>query len=192
MLRNTIHRVNSFFWLLNQPLLFRKSNIGIIQKKFSICLLCSSYLFCESLWKYFWKWTCYCSMNWFLEKVHTHQTRWRIISTIPSQNFWIIWHWNLKKVLRRYHAANFSCSNLQLSLKTMQHSSNTLQSAVIFSKQVLTFKFLSKIWHWYFFNLEKFLYNFKKNIFPEYLRVFTSVMMSTAMDFQKILTIKEK
>ena len=36
----------------------------------------------------------------------------------------------LKKVLHGYHAAYFSCAIFQLSLKTMQHSSSGLQSAV--------------------------------------------------------------
>ena len=36
----------------------------------------------------------------------------------------------LKKVLHGYHAAYFSCANVQLSVKTMQLSSNDLPSAL--------------------------------------------------------------
>ena len=33
LLRNTTFSVNYFFWLLNQPLLFQRHSIGILQKR---------------------------------------------------------------------------------------------------------------------------------------------------------------
>ena len=50
----------------------------------------------------------------------------------------------LKKVRHGYHAANFSCANLNISLKTMQPSSNELESAVTLLKQVFTIYLPSK------------------------------------------------
>ena len=49
-----------------------------------------------------------------------------------------------KKVLHGYHAAKFSCTNLQLSLNTMQQNSNEMQTAVRKLKHVFTISFLSK------------------------------------------------
>ena len=45
----------------------------------------------------------------------------------------------VKEVHHQNTAANFSCANLQLSLKTMTHSSSELQSAVALLDQVCTF-----------------------------------------------------
>ena len=53
----------------------------------------------------------------------------------------------LKKVHHRYQAACFSCTILQLSLKTMQPSSNELQFAATLAKQVVTINLSSKISH---------------------------------------------
>ena len=53
----------------------------------------------------------------------------------------------LKNVLHGYHAATLSRANLQISLKTIQHSSNEMQSAVAKLKQNSTNELFSKIWH---------------------------------------------
>ena len=50
----------------------------------------------------------------------------------------------LKKVLLGNHAAYFSCAFLRLNLKTMQHSSNELLSAVRLLKQASTVNMSSK------------------------------------------------
>ena len=54
----------------------------------------------------------------------------------------------LKNVLHVYHAAYFSCANWQLTLTTMHHSSNEIQSAVTVPRQIFTFNLPSRIWHW--------------------------------------------
>ena len=46
---------------------------------------------------------------------------------------------NPNKVSHRYHAAYFSFTNLQMSLKTMQHSSTELETAVKTLKYVFLF-----------------------------------------------------
>ena len=51
----------------------------------------------------------------------------------------------LKKVPEVHHAAKFSCANLQLSFKTMQHSSNEVQSVVTIIRKVFTINLFSKM-----------------------------------------------
>ena len=51
----------------------------------------------------------------------------------------------LKQILHGHHAANFSCTNLELNPKTMKHSSSDLQSAGTIPKQVFSINFASKI-----------------------------------------------
>ena len=51
----------------------------------------------------------------------------------------------LEKVRHGYHIAIFSCANLRLSLIIMQHSSNEIQTAVTFLKEVFSINLPSKI-----------------------------------------------
>ena len=50
----------------------------------------------------------------------------------------------LKKLLYWYLASSCSIANLQLSLKTMQHSSSEMQSVVTLVKQIFTLTFPSE------------------------------------------------
>ena len=64
----------------------------------------------------------------------------------------------LKKDLHGYKAACFPYANFQLSLKTMQHSSTELQSAVAILKQVFISNLFSKFRPWKLFMIEKFFW----------------------------------
>ena len=61
----------------------------------------------------------------------------------------------LKNFLHQYHAEYFSRVYSNLSLKTMQHSSTKLESAVNILRQVLTKNLFWNNWHQDFFNFEK-------------------------------------
>ena len=68
----------------------------------------------------------------------------KIIEPYPAISFELSDNDILEKVLHGYHDAYFSCANFQLRLKTMQHSSTELQSAVTLQNQGFTIFFLQK------------------------------------------------
>ena len=135
------HLVNASFWLQNQPSLVRKSNTtNTTSQSVSYTQVTSSanifennsqneHVYAQSIdfQKTF-------DLIIQIEKiVEPNRAKISELSVIE----------NLKKNFHGYPAFYFSCASLQLSLKTMQHSSDELQSAVTLLKDIHTNNFHS-------------------------------------------------
>ena len=99
----------------------------------------------------------YGNFNFQIEPVTNQSTEFRKTFRLNEQSEVIIepygtnngelLHFDLvKKILHGYHAAWLSRASLHLSLKTLQHLSCEMHSAVTLLKQVLTINLLSRKW----------------------------------------------
>ena len=96
LLGNSFHIVNFSIWLINWVFFPEKAISTFYKNKIPISFLCSSYQFSESLWKFFYNWTCFAQSTELFRKTfdliiqieEVIEPYWAKIFIYFTMNFW--------------------------------------------------------------------------------------------------------